>query len=104
MIVLPATGVSMGYFGGAGLPFFFTKFTPASGKCFPSDSPPLATSDYYSLSLYIYIYIYIYYVCVCVCVCVLFVCCVEGEFGKAANGKLAGQSYGIHKQVGQVFK
>ena len=75
MIVLPATGVSMGYFGGAGLPFFFTKFTPASGKCFPSDSPPLATSDYYSLSfsfsLSLSIYIYIMCVCVCVCVCCL---------------------------------
>lgn len=45
MIALPTTGVAMGYFGGAGLPFFFTKFTPASGKCFPSDSPPLATFE-----------------------------------------------------------
>jgi cytochrome b561 len=24
--VMPATGIAMGYFGGAGLPFFFTKF------------------------------------------------------------------------------
>uniref|UniRef100_A0A7S2YPH7 Cytochrome b561 bacterial/Ni-hydrogenase domain-containing protein n=1 Tax=Entomoneis paludosa TaxID=265537 RepID=A0A7S2YPH7_9STRA len=27
MTVMPATGIAMGYFGGAGLPFFFTKFS-----------------------------------------------------------------------------
>mmetsp|Transcript_11021 Transcript_11021/g.14526 ORF Transcript_11021/g.14526 Transcript_11021/m.14526 type:complete len:155 (-) Transcript_11021:330-794(-) len=27
LTIMPATGIAMGYFGGAGLPFFFTKFS-----------------------------------------------------------------------------
>lgn len=31
-IFMPASGVAMGYFGGGGLPFFFTKFDAAKEK------------------------------------------------------------------------
>ena len=57
IIAMPVTGMTMGYMGGKGLPFFFTTITPASGT-----------------------------------------------MGKAADGKLAGRMYKLHKQVGWYFK
>lgn len=46
VIFMPVSGVTMGYMGGKGLPFFFTTVTPASGKMGKAANGKLAGQAY----------------------------------------------------------
>ena len=45
-IAMPVTGVTMGYMGGKGLPFFFTTLNPASGEMGKAQDGKLAGKMY----------------------------------------------------------
>ena len=46
LFFLPASGITMGYMGGKGLPFFTTTITPASGKIRKAKDGKLAGQAY----------------------------------------------------------